>query len=190
MTRYQLHNKDYDIVVDPRGAELLALIYRGENFLWSGDPRWWAKTSPLLFPIVGRLPKAEYTWRGKKYQMAKHGFAREQRFSLVCASQQALTFELEGGAQIDANIFKHYPFEFSLQVTYSLHLDRLQVAWKVINRGESDMPFSIGAHPAFVFPCGAGIVAINDMQLCLPRPFSITRMYINCLLYTSDAADD
>src|SRR5690606_29092188 len=45
---------------------------------------------------------------------------------------------------------KHYPFEFELQISYKLSANRLYVGYSVQNRGGGKMPFTLGAHPAFL----------------------------------------
>ena len=49
----QIENLHVSISVNPMGAELQS-IYCKDNqleYLWSGDPAFWAKKSPVLFPI-------------------------------------------------------------------------------------------------------------------------------------------
>ncbi|RZJ53230.1 MAG: aldose 1-epimerase family protein, partial [Flavobacterium sp.] len=45
-----------------------------------------------------------------------------------------------------------YPFDFELQLIYTLKEKELTIAYKVINKGDSKIPFSIGAHPAIALP--------------------------------------
>ena len=42
-----------------------------------------------------------------------------------------------------------FPYEFSLYVTYRMDENKLTTIYKVINEGDTDMPFGIGGHPAF-----------------------------------------
>ena len=45
--------------VDPMGAQLLSLQLDGCEYLWQGDPRFWARRAPVLFPIVGAITSGE-----------------------------------------------------------------------------------------------------------------------------------
>jgi galactose mutarotase-like enzyme len=45
-----------------------------------------------------------------------------------------------------------YPFNFELQISYTLTNSVLKIGYKVINNNDFSMPFSIGAHPAFALP--------------------------------------
>ena len=37
------------------GAQLTSLALNGNEYLWQGDPAFWGKHAPILFPIVGSL---------------------------------------------------------------------------------------------------------------------------------------
>ena len=38
-----------------KGAELKSLTVGKRELMWSADPAFWGKTSPLLFPMIGTL---------------------------------------------------------------------------------------------------------------------------------------
>ena len=42
------------------GAELTDLKKENTNYIWTIDENYWNKTSPVLFPIVGRLKNDTY----------------------------------------------------------------------------------------------------------------------------------
>ena len=50
-----LKNKTVEIGVNLHGAELKSLrrTDTGTEYLWCGDPTYWSRTSPVLFPFVG-----------------------------------------------------------------------------------------------------------------------------------------
>ena len=45
-----------------------------------------------------------------------------------------------------------YPWPFVLEIAYRLHENKIDVIWEVLNPGNEDMYFQIGAHPAFNYP--------------------------------------
>ena len=49
---------------------------------------------------------------------------------------------------------ENYPFDFQLQIKYTLQEKKLIIAYEVINNSDKKMPFSLGAHPAFGLPQG------------------------------------
>ena len=69
-------------------------------------------------------------------------------FELIDVTQNSATFSIQSFEET----LKVYPFEFELQLIYTLEENNLSIAYKVINKGKSAMPFSIGAHPAFALP--------------------------------------
>jgi galactose mutarotase-like enzyme len=69
-------------------------------------------------------------------------------FELIEATENSATFTLQSSAET----VKVYPFEFELQIIYTLDKNNLSIAYNVLNKGKSKMPFAIGAHPAFALP--------------------------------------
>jgi galactose mutarotase-like enzyme len=131
------------------GAELFSLKNnQNEEFIWEGNPEFWGKHSPILFPIVGSLKNNSYSSNGKQYQLNRHGFAREMEFELIEKTAESATFSLVSTIETK----KIYPFDFELQLCYSLKANKLNIDYKVINKNDCIMPFSIGAHPAFALP--------------------------------------
>ncbi|CAC9973502.1 aldose 1-epimerase family protein [Flavobacterium panici] len=131
------------------GAELFSLKdNQNKEYIWEGNPDFWGKHSPILFPIVGTLKNNTYTIDKKEYQLPRHGFARDMEFQLIEKTGNSAVFSLESNAET----LKKYPFEFELQLIYTLENTTLNIEYVVINKSESKMPFSIGAHPAIALP--------------------------------------
>ncbi|MFD2527159.1 aldose 1-epimerase family protein [Flavihumibacter stibioxidans] len=145
-----LSNGQIEVVIHPRGAELQVLksLSTGVNYMWSGDPEYWGKFSPILFPIVGALKNDTYLYNGKEYTLPRHGFARERTFLAEHVSEEAVNFRLVDDAETRAC----YPFNFQLDVHYRLEENRVYCRYTVTNTGEGPLWFSIGGHPAFAVP--------------------------------------
>lgn len=145
-----LENKRIRIAVSDSGAELRSLmdIKSGREWMWQGNPEFWPRTSPVLFPVVGKLRENELLLDGNKYSLSQHGFARDRIFRLSNGSEQQLSFILES----DAESRKCFPFEFRLIISYQLLTNQLEITYKVENTGNATLPFSIGAHPGFSLP--------------------------------------
>lgn len=152
---FEISNQHIRIRVAARGAELTELFHLQHHlaYLWSGDPAFWGKTSPVLFPIVGTLKNNRYSWQGTTYTLPRHGFAREKDFTLISQSSNSLHFQL----QQDAATLEVYPFPFQLAIQYTLIDARLEVSYTVANTGNSPLLFSLGAHPAFALPLEPGL---------------------------------
>ncbi len=152
--RYFLVNDRIKVEIDSFGAEIKSVINRNNmrEYMWYGDPAFWGRTSPVLFPFVGSLKDKKYSWRGVEYPMGQHGFARDNEFELLRRTDDEIWFSFKSNEET----LKKYPFEFELQIGYKIEsgneTDDVKVMWKVINPDTETMYFSIGAHPAFRCP--------------------------------------
>lgn len=143
-----LKNDFLTVQVSDFGAELQSIVKDGYEYLWQGDPAFWGRRSPVLFPIVGSVWEKKFRVDGKEYEMGQHGFARDSRFELVSASASEVWYRLESSEET----LSRYPWPFVLQIGYRLAGNELEVLWKVANPGSEEMFFQIGAHPAFNYP--------------------------------------
>lgn len=153
------------------GAELTRIYHKQNDidYLWNGNPEYWGKHAPVLFPIVGTLKENTYYFEEKPYSLLRHGFARDKQFELIQQHQYAATFELRSSKDTLAN----YPFPFILRIHYSLDEQRLNNRYEVINTGEKPMYYSIGGHPAFHVPLQAGL-SYNDYLLEFSEPETLS----------------
>ncbi|MGG5810747.1 aldose 1-epimerase family protein [Falsiroseomonas sp. CW058] len=135
------------------GAELCSLKDAGgREFLWQAGQAW-PRHAPILFPVVGRLHDDALDFGGQHYPMGQHGFARDLPFRLVEQRADSARFLL---ADSEAT-WGAYPFPFRLEVAYALRRNTVSIGWRIDNPGETLLPCSIGAHPAFRWPLpGAG----------------------------------
>lgn len=146
----QLENEFLIATIAEAGAELVSLRSKSMNieYIWQGNPAFWNRHSPILFPIVGRLKNNQYIYEGKTYHLPQHGFARDQLFQVIEQSDQSATFSLKSTKET----YQYYPFDFELVLTYELEEQNLIVRYQVENLGIQTMYFSIGGHPAFNVP--------------------------------------
>jgi len=150
MALFQIGNDKVTIQIDSMGAELKSLkrVDTGTEYMWEGDPAFWGRTSPILFPLVGGLKNREYLHQGRRYQMGQHGFARDMQFKLKSQTNREIWFTLESNEET----MRNYPYEFLLELGYELKENTVIVKWKVSNPASGDLYFSIGGHPAFRCP--------------------------------------
>jgi galactose mutarotase-like enzyme len=143
-----LSNGELRVEVSAHGAELQSIRKGETEYLWQGDPAFWGRRSPVLFPIVGSVWESRYRVEGAVYQMGQHGFARDMDFTLVNASETEVRYRLESSVQTK----EKYPYDFCLEIAYRLRGRCLDVIWEVTNPSAEDIYFQIGAHPAFYYP--------------------------------------
>ncbi|WP_421945489.1 aldose 1-epimerase family protein [Pedobacter sp.] len=133
-----------------KGAELQSLFSKETSieYMWNGDANYWAKHSPVLFPIVGSLKNNSYTFKDKEYELPRHGFARDYDFAAEKTSDTEAFFTLTSTEEM----LKNFPFKFELKLSYQLIERKLVLNYTVKNIDTKKIYFSIGAHPAFAVP--------------------------------------
>ena len=162
--------------ISVNGAELKSLCRIGlDNCIWEVDEAYWNRSSPILFPIVGKLKNNHYSLEGEQYEMLQHGFARNQNFKLYSFDTSSAVFRIEQNSETLAQ----YPFDFILDVSYQLIDAKLITTYSVVNSGNEFLPFSIGGHPGFKLT-----EPLENYNLLFPHAFEADRFEIRDGLYT------
>ena len=145
-----LENEFLKVSLHAMGAELQSVLNKASNleYMWQAEPTVWARHSPVLFPIVGRLKDDTYNYNGKEYKMGQHGFARNKAFQVIAQTPTMVSFQLTE----DEETLSIYPFRFSLTLSYILNEQELTLQYEVKNTDTQSIYFSIGAHPGFRLP--------------------------------------
>ncbi len=146
------------------GAELKSLKYNDTDYIWNGDEKYWAGSSPVLFPICSGLKDDEYYLDGVKYNLEKHGFARSKTFEVESKTENSVTFLLCS----DEETKEQFPFDWELRIIYTLNGKTLNVKYDVKNLTDDTMYFSIGAHEGYSCPEG-----IEEYDVILPEKESL-----------------
>lgn len=154
---------DYLIVgVKDSGAELASIksIKNDLEYLWQADPEYWGRHSCILFPVIGCVKDGLTTINNHQYPMTKHGIVRNSQWQLTHQTETSLIFSL----QSDKESLKYYPYDFELKAIYQLDGFKCTIRYEVTTGGAEQMPFNIGAHPAFNCPLSKEFVR-SDYQL-------------------------
>jgi galactose mutarotase-like enzyme len=150
-----LENELLSVGIKSIGAELCSIENKltGTEYIWQGDPAFWACHAPILFPIIGALKDDTYFFEGKEYHLPKHGFFRNNNaVTLKREEKNQLTF----GLKFSEDTLKSYPFKFELEVSFLLKGKSLEVKHEIFNLDTKEIYFSIGGHPAFNAPLFPG----------------------------------
>ena len=145
-----ISNSKLSAQIYTKGAELFSLksVETNQEYIWEGNPDFWGKHSPILFPIVGTLKNNSYFYTNKNFQLLRHGFARDFDFQLINQNLDSVIFSLKSSEESK----KIFPFDFELQLKYTLLENKILFDYTLINNDLTTIPFSIGAHPAFALP--------------------------------------
>lgn len=147
---YFIENEFLKIEVSSIGAELFSIYDKKKNveYLWQGNPVYWKRRAPVLFPIVGNLKDDSYIYNGIEYSMNQHGFARDKEFKCIYSDKEKIRFKL----LFDEDSLKKYPFKFELDIEYILTNKKLDIKYSINNIDNKNMFYSIGGHPGFNCP--------------------------------------
>jgi galactose mutarotase-like enzyme len=177
----EIRNQQVVAKINTNGAELTELAkVDGKNVLWKKDEQFWNRVAPNLFPIVGRLKDDQFRYCGKIYSMSQHGFARNRTFDLIEKSEMKVVFRLES----DNISKKEYPFDFIFDVEYQLIESILLMKYRVKNRGEVVLPYSVGGHPGFAIEGN-----LSDYFLDFGQPFSAKQWLLKGSYYSGEKRD-
>lgn len=145
----RLENEFLLVEIVELGAEVIRIYDKEKDteVLWEGNPVFWKRHSPVLFPNVGKTYQNTVSINGKQYPTAQHGFARDSVFVCEKAEDTGAVFVLRANDETK----QVYPYDFELRIFYFLEGKELKVEWQVTNVGTEKMYFTIGGHPAFRF---------------------------------------
>ena len=84
MARHKLENELIAIEVEEHGAELKSLVRKntGKEYMWKADPKFWGRTSPVLFPFVGAVKEKQKGPRKKEIKDMQKNERDHRRITL------------------------------------------------------------------------------------------------------------
>ena len=170
MILYSIENDFLKVVITSKGAELQSVLTKENQleYLWQANEKFWAKKSPVLFPIVGGLKNNSYSYQNKTFNLSRHGFARENEFSILKITETSIQFLLENSEKT----LLVFPFQFKFIIEYALQSSKLICNYLVENLSDDEMYFSVGAHPAFNVPLSDSTI-FSDWILEFNQPETI-----------------
>lgn len=171
-----IQNDQLVATIAETGAELISLKSKDTNieYIWQGNPEFWGRHAPVLFPFVGKLKENQYQYQGKTYSMAQHGFARDMDFTVIKKGEESVSLSLKSTEETK----KNYPFDFELIITYELGGEGITTLYQVENTGKEEMFFAVGGHPAFNVPLEEGLT-FEDYYMAFSPKKSRLRLPLN-----------
>ena len=153
-------NSDMTVRIAKRGAEIKSVVCSGREYMWDSDPKFWAQSAPIMFPMCGGLKGGKYELDGKTYEMIKHGFAKVSDFEVEHLSENKATLVLFDNEQTRSS----YPFAFAFRVTFEVVGNSLKITYDAENRDNKTMYCTCGSHEAYACPEG-----IEEYEIVFPE---------------------
>ena len=146
----KIENEKAIVQFETKGAQITSFKMKGQEFeyMWQPEEPFWQGRNPILFPIVGSPDDKIIRIDGQEYTIGNHGFARDSEFQLINQQENWVAFRL----QATEKTRKQYPFEFTLDVIYTLNDCTVDIHYEIHNHSDKMMPFTFGLHPAFTIP--------------------------------------
>ncbi len=143
-------NEFLSVEVNENGGCLKSLFdkTRKEELIYQPHPDSWKGQDVFIFPFIARLKDQTYTIDGKEYQMKNHGLLRYMKAEMSLERNH----DIKATFQSDEKTMEQYPFEFRAYALYHLNKKQLEISYHIFNLSDTDMPFEVGAHPAFKLP--------------------------------------
>ena len=166
-----LQNDTLSMKIAVLGAEPQSLFSKTHNieYLWSGDPEFWPRRAPVLFPMTGPTKDNAIEANGLTYTMPNNGFARDATFTLLSHSSNMATFELQDSEKT----LQYYPYGFCLTITYTLLDDGFKA--EAVVYAKNDLYFTFGWHPAFSLDINGKGTALETYTVTFEKEESVDR---------------
>ena len=169
---FTIKSENIKVTVDTLGAHMTHLqAADGTEYLWQGDPAYWAGQAPNLFPVIGRLQDGKYAYEGEEHNMRLHGFAPVSEFKPILIEEDRVVFELRS----NVDTYRMYPVHFSYRISYEVYDDTLIITNQAENLDRKVMSFAIGGHPGFRVPIEEG-EKFEDYSLSFTNPCTPDRI--------------
>ena len=138
------------VILPEKGGTLTRILHNGVDFLYEDEENLASSERPrcgvpFLFPIFGRLSDWKYTWDGKEYSMAIHGFAHTSVWDVTEHTSDTLKLVLEANEETLAQ----YPFRFRVTLTFRAENGAVTIYQKYENLDAKPIPYNFGFHPYF-----------------------------------------
>ena len=121
---------------------------RDKELLYQTIEESWKGQDIFIFPFIARLKDGNYTVDNKEYRMRNHGLIRYMKADMVLEDNN----DIKASFTSDENTLLQYPFSFKAYSLYHLSRNRIDISYHILNTDNRDMPFEVGAHPAFMLP--------------------------------------
>lgn len=160
------------MAISSLGAEPQSLVRDGIEYIWQGDPAFWPRKAPLLFPMSGPTKDNKLSCKGRIYDMPNNGFARDNEFKAEQLTDDIAQFTLEDNETFRE---KYYPYGFVLTVTYTLHEDGYTARAEIY--AKEDLHYTFAWHPGFSLDINGKGCDLETYSLSFLEEERLDRLY-------------
>ena len=165
---YTIRNQLLTLTVESKGAELWDLRRTAapqEPLLWDGDPAFWPRRAPVLFPWCGRVEDNWFEDRGRRFErLPQHGFNRDMEHTLTHLGEDTVAFRLDWPGDEEK-----FPWSFTFETRHTLRENRVETVCTGTNTSDRPMPAQLGFHAGLRCPFTPG-KAYSDYGIRFQRP--------------------
>lgn len=140
---YFINNDELIVEISSYGAEIVSVKDKnGKERIWQGKQGVWNEHAPILFPVCGGLKDDSYYIDGEKYNLPKHGFAKNTKWQLWKKTENSAFFILNEKTE-------GFPFTYKLFAKYNLNGNSIEVEYKCVNEDTRTFWYCIGSHEGY-----------------------------------------
>ncbi len=171
-----IKNDQLSVTLATKGAELQNIVHTptGTEYLWQGDPQFWAARSPNMFPVNVRFKDHMFSYKGKEYEMPFLGLVVEAELTVEQGEDPTEILHI---LESSPETLRHYPFPFKYKLLSKVDGLVLVQQYTITNTGSETMYFALGGHPGFRAPLAGGRTR-NDYQYVFSKPMTVDRPVI------------
>jgi hypothetical protein len=174
----KLANKNSNVAIED--GELVSYLINREEYIHQKGSPGWRNSDTEMFPVIGPTAQNNFilpTPLGDCFQ-DQHGLLRELPYTLNKYDASSAVYEKTYKANTPVKNSK-YPEKSNLEMVswpYDFHfkksflLDDNQLTIEFVIKSETEMPFMLGYHPAFLLSGnGKEYIKANDKKITLPE---------------------
>lgn len=129
-------------------SEITSIKNSKIEYIWQKKKEIWNRSSPILFPFIGKNKYDKFLFENHEFSIPIHGFCNIEEINVKESIKSDIKAEFI--LKSSEKTKKYYPFDFILKINYELKKNRIISTWNLKNISNVDMFFQIGAHPSFV----------------------------------------
>lgn len=146
----EISSQDIVVKIEEKGAQVVSVYDKNIDleYLWQRDASIWSSSSPVVFPVIGKLNNLEYRHHGQVYTMKSNGIIRYEEIPVLSKGDNFVEFLYVNNEKTKEN----YPFECRFKIRYEITGKVLNVIATIYNDDKETMYYNYAGHPGFNVP--------------------------------------